>query len=275
MFRDNPQADHQPNQQGARQSSPFAPGAEVTERAAEEAPHREPSASAPGARNGTGAPEMAATASELASASANERGQADDSDDAEVSPDSPSAEEEPFGRAPEKSAAPAPAGAISRRVAANRANAKKSTGPRTARGKAISRFNATRHGLLARKLANKDGQPLEEGLEAVMEGLREKYGTGDITVELLLETTVVDYYRTAKALEHENRIFSTRWSFAQQGEMPCLQRYVTASRNALLKDLQLLEQLRARQVETASEVEGGDSCEDGSSNPAGEEATTD
>ena len=57
--------------------------------------------------------------------------------------------------------------------------------------------------------------------------------------------------------------------------MPCLQRYVTASRNALLKDLQLLEQLGARQVETPSEVEGGDSCEDGSSNPAGEEATTD
>jgi len=56
--------------------------------------------------------------------------------------------------------------------------------------------------------------------------------------------------------------------------MPCLQRYVTASRNALLKDLQLLEQLRARQVESASEVKGGD-CEDVSSDPAGEEGTDD
>jgi hypothetical protein len=271
MFRDNPQADHQPNQQEARQSSPFAPGAEVTERAAETAAEAEVTGCSVPATKGSSAPETAATPSELASMPLSDRVQASG---AEVSPDSPSAEEEPFGRAPEKSAAPAPAGAISRRVAANRANAKKSTGPRTARGKAISRFNATRHGLLARKLANGNGQPLEEGLEAVMEGLREKYGTGDITVELLLETTVVDYYRTAKALEHENRIFSTRWSFAQQGEMPCLQRYVTASRNALLKDLQLLEQLRARQVESASEVKGGD-CEDVSSDPAGEVGTDD
>lgn len=271
MFRDNPEADHQPNQQEARQSSPFAPGAEATERAAEETPHREPSASLPGARNGTGAPEMGATASELASLSGSERAPAGG---AEVSRDSAAGEPEPFGRA-EESAEPAPPGAISRRVAANRANAKKSTGPRTARGKAISRFNATRHGLLARKLANKNGQPLEEGLEAVMEGLREKYGTGDITIELLLETTVVDYYRTAKALEHENRIFSTRWSFAQQGEMPCLQRYVTASRNALLKDLQLLEQLRARQAETPSEVKDGDSGEEVPSDTAGEAGTAD
>src|SRR5690349_19488025 len=128
MFRDNPEADHQPNQQEARQSSPFTPGAEATERAAGEAPHREPSASVPGA------PEMGATASTLASASGSERAPAGG---AEVSRDSASGEPEPFGRAGE-SAEPAPAGAISRRVAANRANAKKSTGPRTARGKAIS-----------------------------------------------------------------------------------------------------------------------------------------
>jgi len=198
MFRDNPQADHQPNQQEARQSSPFAPGAEVTERAAETAAEAEVTGCSVPATKGSSAPETAATPSELASMPLSDRVQASG---AEVSPDSPSAEEEPFGRAPEKSAAPAPAGAISRRVAANRAHAKKSTGPRTARGKAISRFNATRHGLLARKLANKDGQPLEEGLEAVMEGLREKYGTGDITVELLLETTVVR--QSARARESD------------------------------------------------------------------------
>ena len=37
-----------------------------------------------------------------------------------------------------------------RRVAANRLNAQKSTGPRTAAGRAASRFNALRHGLCAR-----------------------------------------------------------------------------------------------------------------------------
>jgi len=44
------------------------------------------------------------------------------------------------------------AGISARKLAANRANAQKSTGPRTERGKAISRFNAVTHGLLARRL---------------------------------------------------------------------------------------------------------------------------
>jgi hypothetical protein len=37
-------------------------------------------------------------------------------------------------------------------IAANRANAQKSTGPRTAEGKAASRLNALKHGLDAESL---------------------------------------------------------------------------------------------------------------------------
>lgn len=272
MFKDSEKADRQPNEQEAGQSSPCELGAELTETAAEERAESELTAGAPPATNGSSASETAANQSELASVPVSEPGQASRG---EISPDSVPSGQEQFEQDTEKSAEPAPASAISRRVAANRANAKKSTGPRTARGKAISRFNATRHGLLSRKtLFHGSGQPVDESLQALMEGLREKYGTGDITLELLLETTVVDYYRNAKALEHENRLFSTRWSFAQQGEMPCLQRYVTASRNALLKDLQLLEQLRARQAEERRDAEG-DSGADCSSDPAAEEAPAD
>src|SRR4051812_18596608 len=39
-----------------------------------------------------------------------------------------------------------------KRVAANRRNALLSTGPRTKQGKAVSRMNALRHGLLARQV---------------------------------------------------------------------------------------------------------------------------
>jgi len=54
-----------------------------------------------------------------------------------------------------RSESPAPAPTSSaRRLAANRANAKRSTGPKTARGKAEARRNALRHGLAAVSLLN-------------------------------------------------------------------------------------------------------------------------
>src|SRR5688572_26986208 len=54
--------------------------------------------------------------------------------------------------------------ATEKRVVANRANASKSTGPRTAAGKARSRFNALRHGLCARVilLPGEDREEFEE-----------------------------------------------------------------------------------------------------------------
>ena len=64
-----------------------------------------------------------------------------------------------------------------RKRAANRANAQKSTGPRTGRGKSISRFNAVRHGLLSRQaLFDDHGKPAEEDMRVLMESLRERYG---------------------------------------------------------------------------------------------------
>jgi len=53
--------------------------------------------------------------------------------------------------------------ATKKQIAANRRNAKKSTGPRTAAGKAKSAQNATKHGLLARQpvLPDEDGAEYE------------------------------------------------------------------------------------------------------------------
>jgi hypothetical protein len=54
--------------------------------------------------------------------------------------------------------------ATKKQIAANRRNAKKSTGPRTAAGKAKAAQNATKHGLLARQpvLPDEDGAEYEE-----------------------------------------------------------------------------------------------------------------
>ncbi len=48
-----------------------------------------------------------------------------------------------------------------KQIAANRANAQKSTGPRTARGKAIARENALTHGILARAVVPEALAPTE------------------------------------------------------------------------------------------------------------------
>ena len=59
-------------------------------------------------------------------------------------------------------------------VAANRANARKSTGPRTAEGKAVVSQNAVKHGLLAREgvLRGEDGEEFEMHREMLLEELQ-------------------------------------------------------------------------------------------------------
>jgi hypothetical protein len=49
--------------------------------------------------------------------------------------------------------------ASEKQVAANRANAKRSTGPKAAVGKALSRMNACKHGLTARTIVIQDEDP--------------------------------------------------------------------------------------------------------------------
>ena len=49
--------------------------------------------------------------------------------------------------------------ASEKQVMANRANAKRSTGPKTAAGKALSRMNAHKHGLTAQTIAIGDEDP--------------------------------------------------------------------------------------------------------------------
>ena len=60
-----------------------------------------------------------------------------------------------------------------RKLAANRANAQKSTGPRTPRGKTTSSWNALKHGLLSRRLVNFSDQSQRSFLELLAD-LREK-----------------------------------------------------------------------------------------------------
>lgn len=74
-------------------------------------------------------------------------------------------------------------------VAANRLNAQKSSGPRTAEGKAVVAQNAVKHGLLAREglLRGEDGEEFARHREALMEELNP---TG--ALEVILAARIVD-----------------------------------------------------------------------------------
>ncbi|MGO9083646.1 MAG: hypothetical protein ACLQBK_00330 [Candidatus Sulfotelmatobacter sp.] len=112
-------------------------------------------------------------------------------------------------RAEEPVQASARPGMISeRKLQANRANAKKSTGPRTARGKAFSRSNATKHGLRSQAtLFRLDGKPIDPDLRAVLETLQQEYGRDQVCTDPLVRAVVVEWSHQRRATELEESCF--------------------------------------------------------------------
>jgi hypothetical protein len=158
----------------------------------------------------------------------------------------------------EKTAAAAekPAVVSQRKLNANRKNALKSTGPKTARGKAHSRRNAFTHGLTAKSiLFGPDGTPVNGELHVLWDKLHDKFGD-DVVTTLLLDTVVVEYWRQGKALDSEILCLQKVGHFSPKGYLPNLQRYRTASQRALTKTLELL----AKQGPSTAAAEEGD-CE--------------
>jgi hypothetical protein len=132
------------------------------------------------------------------------------------------------------------------RLRANQNNAKKSTGPKTAHGKAWSWRNALKHGILSTPiLFQADGTPMNEELHELLGRLRARYGQGDPRVDLLEETAVVECHRLRRALECEMACYQNAVDhFSPVGNMPNLQRYRSASQRALFKSLDELEELQ-------------------------------
>lgn len=177
----------------------------------------------------------------------------------------------------EAAAEPGKPGAVrpvsERKVRANRENAKKSTGPKTVRGKRYSSFNAIKHGLLAQKLLfAPDGKLANEDLQRLMEDLRDGYGCGDVASELLAELAAVDYWRLAKGLEYELKYLTKQGGeFHPQGGMPTLVRYMTANRRNFDKSLQLLMQRQAQSKPDVEAAEGDFSSPESTSTAATEQ----
>jgi len=94
-----------------------------------------------------------------------------------------------------------------RKLKANRENARKSTGPKTPRGKTCSRRNAISHGLFVNHLT--DFEALFENpqeYEDLLSGLWDQYQPVGKAEEVEVERIALCYWRLKRAWRHENAI---------------------------------------------------------------------
>jgi hypothetical protein len=79
-----------------------------------------------------------------------------------------------------------------KQIEANRRNARKSTGPKTAEGRAVSKMNAMKHGLLSREIVVRGVNVRESAreYEALRERFRNHYKPDGPEEEMLVELIV-------------------------------------------------------------------------------------
>src|SRR5271170_831831 len=96
-------------------------------------------------------------------------------------------------------------------IEANRANAAKSTGPRTAAGKAVSKMNGLTHGIFAREVVLRGRDQGERGREfqELHRLYREHFAPVGPVEEMLVERMVTTYWRLHRVL------------IAERGEILC------------------------------------------------------
>lgn len=105
-----------------------------------------------------------------------------------------------------------------KQLAANRANAQKSTGPRTPEGKAIVSQNAVKHGILAQAVIPRGLEPYEskEDFEQLHQRLYESFVPANALEELLVEQVAVGYWRLARLYRAEGGAIAKRRDSAEK-----------------------------------------------------------
>ena len=138
-----------------------------------------------------------------------------------------------------------------RKLAANRANAQRSTGPRTAEGKAKSRLNAVTHGLTARFFPGviQVGIAQWQEFEAVLADLYDYYEPQGALEELLLEKVTIEYMRYRRLVEREHNLCVANPGASFLEIVNKLARYQTAINNQLFEAIRELERRQAQRKE--------------------------
>lgn len=131
-----------------------------------------------------------------------------------------------------------------RKLAANRANALRSTGPKTSEGKEKSKLNAVKHGLTAPYFPAliPAGTAETEQFETVRADLHDHYQPVGPTEELMLEKLTAEYLRYRRLVEREQVLCEhNRPYFPDIGNK--LARYQTAINRRAYEAMRELERL--------------------------------
>jgi hypothetical protein len=94
-----------------------------------------------------------------------------------------------------------------RKLAAQRANANKSTGPRTLDGKAAARLNALKHGFFAHDVVNSelDGPARAEEFYSLLDALLEEFQPQSARERILVDEVAASCWRIRRILRYECR----------------------------------------------------------------------
>lgn len=97
-----------------------------------------------------------------------------------------------------------------KQIAANRRNARKSTGPRTPSGKAVSSRNALKHGILARETLITSGAAPEDAGEFthLLTSLAHDLAPEGRLEELLVQQIAIAYWRLRRVLRADSAVFA-------------------------------------------------------------------
>ncbi|MGH7950271.1 MAG: hypothetical protein ACREQF_13680 [Candidatus Binataceae bacterium] len=109
--------------------------------------------------------------------------------------------------APTNAPADEPSSLSPRQLIARRANAQKSTGPRTREGKAAVRLNSLKHGFFARDVVNAvlDGHDYAAGFTAMLDALVAHYQPDNALERMLVDEIAACCWRIRRLLRYESR----------------------------------------------------------------------
>ena len=129
-----------------------------------------------------------------------------------------------------------------KKLAANKENAKNSTGPKTVAGKAMSSRNAVKHGLLSARLTQLNDQNAKD-FAHVLAILQHDLQPVGVLEEILVEKIAYEYFRMAAAAQHYNdaALYVVNTSGAGPGN---LLRYDSMINRQLFQAINQLERLQ-------------------------------